>query len=100
MAHTGALVTLDPTSGPLDRKDPRKLPERPDTLNGAVVGFVVNGLGKADALMDALYEELSNHAELAGRVKILKDDVSIPPRKEDFAKIVSESTVAVTGFGG
>ena len=33
----GSIVTLDPTSGPLDRTDSRTFPERPPTLDGAVV---------------------------------------------------------------
>ena len=72
MAHN-EIVALDPTSGPLDRKDPRAFPERPETLNGAVVGLVANGLGEGQKMMDALYDELNKEAyksERKGRRKI------------------------------
>ncbi len=102
MARNGndQIVTLDPTSGPLDRKDPRKFPDRRDTLNGAVVGLIANGLGITEKLMDALYEELSKEAELIGAVKVLKSSVSVPPERADWERLTSEATVAVTGFGG
>lgn len=101
MATNGkGIVTLDPTSGPLDRKDPRTFPDRPPTLNGAVVGLVVNGLGRTEQLFDALYEELNKQAELVGKLKIIKKSVAVPPEKPDWARLTSEATVAVTGFGG
>ena len=94
------IVVLDPTSGPLDRKDPRAFPDRLDTLNGAVVGLVANGLGQGQMMMDALYEELNKEAELVGAVRVLKRSVSIPPDKPDWERLVSEVTVAITGMGG
>ena len=96
----GSIVTLDPTSGPLDRTDSRTFPERPPTLDGAVIGLIANGLGATEKFMDALYDELSKDVELAGAVRVLKDNVSIPPSKEDWARLTSDATVAVTGFGG
>ena len=68
MAHN-EIVALDPTSGPLDRKDARAFPERPETLNGAVVGLVANGLGEGQKMMDALYDELNKEAEILGSVR-------------------------------
>lgn len=94
------IVALDPTSGPLDRKDPRAFPDRPETLNGAVVGLVANGLGEGQKMMDALYEELNKEAELVGAVRVLKRSVSIPPDPPDWERLVSEVTVAITGMGG
>ena len=98
--HTSGIVTLDPTSGPLDRKDPRKLPARPVTLSGATVGLLANGLGATEQLMDALYEELNKEVELAGAVKVLKPSVAVPPLKDDWKRTTSEATVIITGFGG
>ncbi len=94
------LVALDPTSGPLDRKDPRAFPARPETLNGAVVGLVANGLGEGQKMMDALYEELAKEAEVVSAVRVLKRSVSIPPDKPDWERLLSEVTVAITGMGG
>jgi hypothetical protein len=96
----GSIVTLDPTSGPLDRTDSRTFPERPPTLDGAVVGLIANGLGATEQFMDALYDELSKEVEFAGTVRVLKDNVSVPPSKQDWARLTSDATVAITGFGG
>ena len=98
--QNGGIVCLDPTSGPLERRDTRRFPARPPTLSGAVVGLVINGLGKADAMMDALYEELSKELELAGNVRVVKSSVSVPPAKPDWERLTKEATVAITGFGG
>lgn len=99
MAQTG-IVCLDPTSGPLERKDTRKFRERPPTLSGAVVGLVINGLGKTDILLDALYLELNKEVELGGQVRVVKGSVSVPPDKPDWERLTKEATVAITGFGG
>ena len=98
--QNGSMVCLDPTSGPLERRDPRTFRARPPTLSGAVVGLVINGLGKADAMMDALYDELTNEVELAGKVRVVKGSVSVPPDKPDWERLTKEATVAITGFGG
>jgi len=50
----GRLIGLDPTSGPLPEPSGRVAP-RPASLDGAVVGLVANGLGEAEAFLDALY---------------------------------------------
>ena len=94
------LIGLDPTSGPLARTDDRTLRPRPSSLDGQVIALVANGLGRGEEMLDALYEQLTQHAELAGAVRVLKPSVSVPPEPADWARITSEATVAVTGFGG
>lgn len=93
-------IGLDPTSGPLERRDSRKLRERPTKLDGHVVGLVANGLGRGQEFLDALYEELAKTAQLTGAVRVLKPSVSVPPEPADWARLTSEATVAITGFGG
>ena len=93
-------IGLDPSSGPLERRDERRLRARPDSLDGHVIGLVANGLGRGEELLDAVYERLSGRAELNGAVKVLKHSVSVPPEPEDWARLTSEATVAITGFGG
>ncbi len=94
------LIGLDPTSGPLTRTDDRKLKPRPASLDGQVIALVANGLGRGEEMLDALYEQLAQHAELSGAVRVLKPSVSVPPEPADWARITSEATVAITGFGG
>ncbi len=102
MPHNGngGFIGLDPTSGALERTDSRTFPDRPKTLNGAVIGLVANGLGQGEHLMEAIYDELSKEAELLGAVRVLKSSVSVPPEPQDWERLTSEATVAVTGFGG
>ena len=94
------FITLDPTSGPLDRTDPRKLPQRPKTLDGAVVGLVANGLGVSQQFMDVLLEEINKESELAGAVRVLKGSVAVPPEPGDWELLTSEATVAIAGISG
>jgi hypothetical protein len=94
------IIGLDPTSGPLDRSPDKGMAQRPDSLDGATIAFVANGLGRGSDLMDALWAELQRDTAVAGRVKVVKSSVSIPPEPDDWARILSEATVAVTGFGG
>lgn len=93
-------IGLDPTSGPLVRRDPRQLRPRPLSLDGHVIGLVANGLGRGQELLDAIYAELSTRAKLNGAVRVLKSSVSVPPEPADWARLTSEATVAITGFGG
>lgn len=93
-------VGLDPTSGPLERKDERVLRPRPSSLDGQVIGLVANGLGRGELLLDRLYEHLASDAEVTGAVRVRKASVSVPPEPADWARLSSEATVAITGFGG
>jgi hypothetical protein len=93
-------IGLDPTSGPLERRDRRKLKPRPSTLDGHVIGLVANGLGRGQEMLDALYEELAKQFRVNGAVRVLKSSVSVAPEPADWARLTSEATVAITGFGG
>lgn len=94
------IVALDPTSGPIDPTDQRRLAPRPISMNGQRVGLVANGLGEGSALFDAIYEELSAMDRLVGAVKVVKSSVSIPPNPDDWSRLTEGATVAITGFGG
>ena len=94
------LIGLDPTSGPLERKDDRALPDRPASLNGAVIGLVANGLGESKRFLDALYDELLREDEAVAAIRVLKPSVSVAPEPADWARLTSETTLAIAGFGG
>lgn len=94
------LIALDPTSGPLERKDDRALPGRPATLAGSVLGLVANGLGESKPFLDALYEELIREEDAIAVVRVLKRSVSVAPEPADWARLTSETTLAIAGFGG
>ncbi len=95
------IVGLDPTSGPLPGRDAaRATAARPASLDGAVVGLVVNGLGESEAFLCALYDELTRITRLSRALKIVKPSVSVPPEPIDWERLISQVTVAVAGFGG
>ena len=100
MSDRRPLVGLDPTSGPLERRDDRALPGRPASLAGATIGLVANGLGESQAFLDTLYEELVREEETIAAVRVLKSSVSVAPEPADWARLTSETRLAIAGFGG
>jgi hypothetical protein len=94
------IVALDPTSGPVDPTDARRLAPRPVSLTGQRLGIVVNGLGYCERFLDRLGELLVAEGELDGVVKVVKSSVSVPPEPDDWARLTEGATVAITGFGG
>ena len=93
------FIGLDPTTGPLPEPSGRAA-VRTASLDGAVIGLVANGLGEAEAFLDALYEELANVHKVAGSIAVLKPSVSVPPDPDDWQRLTEGATVAITGFGG
>jgi hypothetical protein len=94
------VTGLDPTSGPLGGTDTKTLAPRPRSLSGEVLGLVCNGLGRGEAMLDALAANLMAGDDLAGVVKVVKGSVSIPPHPDDWSRLTEGATVAITGFGG
>ncbi len=94
------IVALDPTSGPPPADERRTLARRPARVDGAVVGLVVNGLGRSERFLAAVFDELSARAPVAGAVPVVKGSVSVPPDPGDWTRLTSEATIAITGFGG
>jgi hypothetical protein len=96
-----SIVGLDPTSGSAPARDERCVVQpRPASLDGAVVGLVVNGLGQSEPFFEALYAELAARAPVARAVTVIKPSVSVPPDPMDWERLISQVTVAVSGFGG
>ena len=93
-------IGLDPTSGPLERRDDRALRPRPASLDGHVIGLVANGLGRGEELLERVYAGIAARTGVAGAVRVRKSSVSVPPEPADFVRLTSEATVAITGFGG
>jgi hypothetical protein len=96
----GRIIGLDPTSGPIERRAGRQLATRPRNLDGQVIGLVTNGLGRSQDFMTALAEELGRISRPGGVLHVVKNSVSIPPEPVDWARLTSEASVAITGFGG
>ena len=82
-----AIITLDPTNGEFGSTKQLAMAPRPSTLRGATLGIVANGLGRSESMFDALADQLEKWDELAGRVKIVKPNVSVPPWPDQWAEI-------------
>jgi hypothetical protein len=98
--RNGGIVALDPTSGPLEKRTGKKLAPRPSSLDGRVIALVTNGLGRSEAFMTALADEIARRARPSGFLHVVKNSVSIAPERADWARLTSEASVAITGFGG
>ena len=94
-----SVITLDPTGAAAPSAN-RTMAPRPSSLAGQTLGIVANGLGRSEAMFDALGEQLTKWHDLAGTVKVVKPSVAVPPWPEQWAQITEHATVAVTGFGG
>ena len=94
-------IGLDPTSALVEADEQRSTPRtRPSSLDGAVIGLVANGLGESERFLQSVYELLVKENDIAGVVPVLKPSVSVPPDPEDWTRLTSEATLAITGFGG
>ena len=94
------VVALDPTGSAAAPSAERRLAARPTALTGLVLGLVCNGLGRGEALLDALATRLRASDGLADVVKVVKSSVSVPPEPDDWARLTDGVAVAITGFGG
>ncbi len=100
-AQTPKWIGLDPTSPLVEADEQRSTPRpRPASLDGAVLGLVANGLGESESFLQLVYQLLAKDNEIAGVVPVLKPSVSVPPDAEDWTRLTSEATLAITGFGG
>ena len=94
------LIGLDPTNGPLERVDGRSSAKRPTGLDGAVIGLVANGLGESRPFLDALYSELVSETDSLTAIRVQKASVSVAPEPGDWARLTTETSLAIAGFGG
>ena len=92
------LICLDPTNRP--HTVPRRAASRPASLENATVGLVSNTLGRSRELLHRVHEQLAAIAPSARPLEIVKPHKSVPPSPEDWQRLTSEATLALTGFGG
>jgi hypothetical protein len=93
-----SFVGLDPRGGGRERETVRVLAERKDTLEGAVLGLVVNGL--QEEMMTALGNEVARRLGARRVLKVVKQGLSVPPEPEDWRRLVRDAQAVITGYGG
>jgi hypothetical protein len=94
------IITLDPTTAAPGDAATFTMAPRPPSLEGQTLGIIANGLGRSELMFDALADQLTKWDDLAGRVKVVKPSVAVPPWPDQWDEITAGATVAVTGFGG
>ncbi|EEF25381.1 conserved hypothetical protein [Ricinus communis] len=93
------LIGLDPTAAPRSGLS-RRLAPRPASLEGATIALVINGLGRAEELMHAIYDRIAAQVPNTRCLPIMKTGTSVPPAPGDWEKLIAQADVAITGFGG
>ena len=88
---------LDPTSPPLPVD--ARMAERPDTLNGKVLGLLDNHKLNANNLLDDIERLLSERYEFAEVVRTFKPDVSRPAPSDTLDELIEQCDVVVTAIG-
>ncbi len=88
---------LDPTVEPLP--DTTLLAQRPDDLNGKVVGLLSNHKRNSDKLLDAIYSLLQDTYEFKGVVRLDKGDASRPAPKQIMDELLAKCDLVITATG-
>ena len=88
---------LDPTSPPLPVD--ARMAERPDSLNGKVLGLLDNNKLNANKLLDEIDRLLSQRYEFADVVRLSKPDVSRTCPTDTMEDLVRQCDVVVTAIG-
>jgi hypothetical protein len=93
------FTALDPSCGAFgEASADRQTAARETNLNGAVVAVVDNGFNPTFA--KRLIEVLRARFKLADVIYVLKDNVSVPPRKPDWERIKAQATAGIALYGG
>ena len=50
--------------------------------------------------IDAVYDELARENDTIAAVRVLKSSVSVAPEPADWARLTSETSLAIAGMGG
>ena len=93
------LIGLDPTARPR-RDQTRRVAPRPASLDGATIALVINGLGRAEELMHAIYDRIAAQVPNTRCLPVVKAGTSVAPAPGDWERIIAQADVAITGFGG
>jgi hypothetical protein len=73
---------------------------RLNSLEGAVVALIDNGMGSSSLLKEALVARLKGDYGVGDVIDVRKSSVSVPPRAEDWAAITGRADAGIALFGG
>ena len=97
MATNGRLVVLDPTVEPVPTT--AVIAQRPEGLDGTVIGLLANGKHNADELLEMVHEILADRFEFKGVVAMNKGNASRPCPEDIMKELAEQCDLVITASG-
>jgi len=91
------IEVLDPTV--LPQKESTLLADRPETLNGSIVGLLANGKRNSEELLEHVYEILNEEHNLGVMITDNKGNASRPCPPELLQDMADKCDVVITASG-
>lgn len=97
MTTAERLRVLDPTVQPIPAEG--VVADRPETLNGKVIGLLANGKLNSEEILALTQEVLADRYEFKGVVARNKRNASRPCPEEIIDELVEQCDVVITSSG-
>ena len=97
MATNGRLVVLDPTVEPVPAT--AVIAQRPEGLDGKIIGLLANGKHNADELLEMVHEILADRFEFKGVVAKNKCNASRPCPDDIMRELAEQCDLVITASG-
>ena len=91
------IEVLDPTV--LPQKEITLLADRPETLNGSIVGLLANGKRNSEELLEHVYEILNEEHNLGVMIADNKGNASRPCPPELLQDMADKCDIVITASG-
>ena len=91
------IEVLDPTV--LPQKESTLLADRPETLNGSIVGLLANGKRNSEELLEHVYEILNEEHNLGVMIADNKGNASRPCPPELLQDMADKCVIVITASG-
>ena len=91
------IEVLDPTV--LPQKESTLLADRPETLNGSIVGLLANGKRNSEQLLEHVYEILNEKHNLGVMIADNKGNASRPCPPELLQDMADKCDIVITASG-
>ena len=91
------IEVLDPTV--LPQKESTLLADRPETLNGSIVGLLANGKRNSEELLEHVYEILNEEHNLGVMIADNKGNASRPCPPELLQDMADKCDIVITDSG-
>ena len=97
MATDGRLEVLSPTVEPVPVA--AVIAERPEALDGTIIGLLANGKHNADELLEMVHEILADRFEFKGVVAMNKGNASRPCPEDIMKALAEQCDLVITASG-